>query len=355
MTATGWQSISVVIGIYDLMDLYADRKVDNKSMAPTKKEKLIEVFADTQRFYREDETLAAAVAYGRQNTRLYEADDYPELPILGTVESLWAVADNPDGSVSAQGAAYQAMQKILAGTPNDPVLHMRKIRVSKNRTFEAAMKLHREFPDKKIAVLNFASAIRPGGGVKSGSSAQEESLCRCSTLYPTLDRKWLWQKYYDVNRAAGNVLHTDACIYSPGVVICKTDESIPQRMKPDDFVTVDVISCAAPNLQKDPANIHNPEAGKPVHIDPDRLREIHMQRARHIMHVAAANKVDLLVLGAFGCGAFKNDPVIVAQAYRLVIREYQGRFDVVEFAIHCKDIETDNYKAFYQQFKLLID
>lgn len=323
-------------------------------MISTKKEQLIKVFKDTQQFYSEDKTLAAAVEYGRDNTKLYEADDYPELPVLGTVESLWAMADNPDGFISAQAAAYQAMRKIQAGAPNDPAQHLQQIRVSKNKTFEAAMKLHQEFPDKKIAVLNFASATRPGGGVKSGSTAQEESLCRCSTLYPTIDRRWLWQKYYDVNRAAHDVLHTDACIYSPGVIICKTDESIPKRMQPSDFVTVDVTSCAAPNLRNEPANYHNPETGKPVRMDPDQLRNIHMKRARHIMHVAAANKVDILILGAFGCGAFVNDPEIVAQAYRRVIREYQARFDVIEFAIYCKDLETDNYKAFYEQFKLLI-
>ena len=324
------------------------------SKEATKKEQLIQVFKDTQQFYSEDKTLAAAVKYGRDNTKLYEADDYPELPVLGTVESLWAMADDPNGSLSARAAAYQAMLKIQAGAPNDPAQRLQQIRVSKNKTFEAAMKLHQEFPDKKIAVLNFASATRPGGGVKSGSTAQEESLCRCSTLYPTIDRRWLWQKYYDVNRAAHDVLHTDACIYSPGVIICKTDESIPKRMQPSDFVTVDVISCAAPNLRNEPANYHNPETGKPVRMDPDRLRNIHMKRARHIMHVAAANKVDILILGAFGCGAFVNDPEIVAQAYRRVIREYQARFDVIEFAIYCKEFETDNYKAFYEQFKLLI-
>jgi len=277
------------------------------------------------------------------------------LPILGTVESLWAIADDPNGSLSAQSAAFQELVKIQEGAANDPIHHLQQIRISKNKTFEVAMKLHQEFPDKKIAVLNFASATRPGGGVKSGSSAQEESLCRCSTLFPTIDRKWLWQKYYDVNRAAQNVLHTDACIYSPGVILCKTDESIPKRMKPSDFVTVDVISCAAPNLRNEPANYHYPETGKPVRMDPDQLRSIHMKRARHIMHVAAANKVDILILGAFGCGAFANDPEIVAQAYRMAIIEYLPRFDVIEFAIYCKDHETDNYKAFYERFELLID
>lgn len=85
---------------------------------------------------------------------------------------------------------------------------------------------------------------RPGGGVKNGSSTQEESLCKCSTLFPTIDRKWLYEKYYAVNCQARDNRHTDASIYSPGVIICKTDGSIPQRMPEKEFVTVDVISGA---------------------------------------------------------------------------------------------------------------
>lgn len=307
---------------------------------------LIEVFKDTQRFYTEDAELAAAVKESRDHTVLYEAEDYPILPVLGTIESLWKIADDPNGSLSAQGAAAESIARIEAGEANDPVDHMQEVRVTKHKTFEAAMALHKEFPDKKIAVLNFASATRPGGGVKTGSRAQEESLCRCSTLFPALDRRWLWQKYYDVNRAAHDVRHTDACIYSPGIVICKTDESIPARMKPADFAVVDVISCAAPNLRGAPSNGHNIETGKAVTMSETELFQLHLKRAKHIMHIAAANKVDILVLGAFGCGAFANDPEVVAKAYHAALASYRARFDVIEFAIYCRASETANYDAF---------
>ena len=278
-----------------------------------RKKQLIEVFEDTQKFYTEDPTLKAAVKKSRENTRLYSADEYPEL------------SDDPTRS----GA----------------------MRVTKHKTFEAAMALHKEYPDKKIAVLNFASASRPGGGVTNGSSAQEESLCRCSTLYATLNTKQMWQGYYDVNRNMHDVLHTDACIYSPGIVICKTDESIPKRMKTEDFVTVDVISCAAPNLRNEPANKHNPETGKPIRIEPQKLYDLHLSRAKHILHIAAANDIDIIVLGAFGCGAFQNDPNIVAKAYRDALKEYAKRFDVIEFAIYCRNYETENYDEFDKVLK----
>lgn len=313
---------------------------------PDLRSRLVEVFNVTQRFYTEDATLAAAVKYGRDHTVLYGAADYPKLPVLGTVESLWKIADNPDGSLSAQGAAAEAIARIEAGEDNDSVDRIQEVRVTKHKTFEAAIALHKEFPDKKIAVLNFASATRPGGGVKTGSRAQEESLCRCSTLFPTLDRHWLWQAYYDVNRAAHDVRHTDACIYSPGVVICKTDEDIPARMKSEAFVTVDVISCAAPNLRNKPSNGHNTETGTAIQMTEMALFELHLKRAKHIMHVAAANRVDILVLGAFGCGAFANDPKVVAKAYYAALANYRARFDVIEFAIYCRDYETENYDAF---------
>ena len=311
-----------------------------------RKQQLIEVFEDTQKFYNENIALKAAIEFGRKHTVIYSENEYPILPVLGSVETLSVMADDDNGSLSVQAYATEALAQIEAGLPFDPVVHGREVRVTKHKTFEAAMALHKEFPNKKIAVLNFASAIQPGGGVKHGSSAQEESLCRCSTLFPTIDRKWLWQSYYDVNRAKKDVRHSDACIYSPGMIICKTDDSIPERMEPKDFVTVDIISCAAPNLRDEPANYHNPETGSPIKMDPTELYELHIKRAKHILHIAAYNKVDILILGAFGCGAFCNDPNIVAKAYRDALESYIGRFDLIEFAIYCRDFEAENYEAF---------
>ena len=272
-----------------------------------RRERLIAVFHDTQAYYTENRRLTDAVHRGIAAVKLYGESDYPELP-------------------EAQKSG--------------------NVTVTKSRTFESAMRLRKGRPDAKIAVLNFASATNPGGGVKSGASAQEECLCRCSTLYPTLNQRWLWDQYFLPNRAANDPLHTDVCIYTPGVVICKTDESFPQRLPEEQFATVDVVTCAAPNLRRVPGNYHNPDASKAASITRQQLFDLHVKRAKHILHVAATNGVDCLVLGAFGCGAFENDPNIVAKAYAVALEEYRRRFDVIEFAIYCRDWETGNYDAF---------
>ena len=277
-------------------------------MRINKREKLASIFQDTRQFYSTEPMLIVSVESSRKNTILYDDGKTPDFP-------------NAVGRVG-------------------------NVAVTRSRSYEAAVRLTRQYPGKRIAVLNFASATNPGGGVVHGSSAQEESLCRCSTLYPTLDQGFLWQEYYNVNRASANVLHTDACIYSPGIVICKTDVDFPERMPQAEWVTVDVISCAAPNLRNTPANQYNPENGHAVNILPNDLQQLHEQRARAILAVAAANDVDILVLGAFGCGAFHNDPRTVAKAYANVLKDCRCYFDLIEFAIFCRDFETENYDAF---------
>ncbi|MBQ5310694.1 MAG: TIGR02452 family protein, partial [Oscillospiraceae bacterium] len=241
-----------------------------------RRHKLIDIFRDTQVYCSESGILKDAIKQSKENTVIYAPGDKPALP-----------AGEREGTVT----------------------------VTRHRTFEAAVALHEKYPGKRIAVLNFASATNPGGGVTRGASAQEECLCRCSTLYPVLDTGRLRSEYYSVNRAKHDALHDDTCIYSPGIVICKTDDDSPKRVKKDDFVTVDVITCAAPNLRDVPANEYNPETGGRVQITPERLFALHLSRAEHIMHTAAHNGADILIIGAFGCGAFRNDPRIVAMAY----------------------------------------
>lgn len=221
-----------------------------------------------------------------------------------------------------------------------------KISVIKERSFQAAMSLNKKYPDRKIAVHNFASATNPGGGVEKGSGAQEECLCRCSTLHPCLKSKRPWQEFYTFHRSRHDVRYTDACIYTPKVYVVKSDTDLPQRLPENEWISVDIITCAAPNLRERPYNSMNPGSGAAVKVSDRELLEIHKIRAEKIIRAAIANKADCLVLGAFGCGAFCNSPQIVARAYQEVLQKYRNYFDEVVFAVYCSARDSANYDTF---------
>ena len=91
-------------------------------------------------------------------------------------------------------------------------------------------------------------------------------------------------------------------------------------MEEKDWYQVDVITCAAPNLRDIPSNLMNPFAGNaPADIEEDGLYGLNLQRLERVFRVAAANGAEVLILGAFGCGAFCNPPAVVARAYLILI------------------------------------
>lgn len=213
-----------------------------------------------------------------------------------------------------------------------------RVVVSRLRSFEAAAR----YPGQKVAVLNFASSTSPGGGVETGASAQEECLCRVSTLYPCLKTRMAWEKFYAPHRAAPNPLHNDDIIYTKDVVVLKDDD---YNVLPSPF-HVDVITCAAPNLRDIPSNRYNRHDGDAVHVSPEKLLELHLKRARKILSAAAANGAEVLILGAFGCGAFRNDPAVVAAAYQQALPQFLNHFKTIEFAVYCRPGDSRNYDAF---------
>lgn len=218
-----------------------------------------------------------------------------------------------------------------------------KITVSKNRTFEAAM----EYNDKKVAVLNFASASNPGGGVVNGSSAQEECLCRCSTLYYNLTEDYMWKNFYLTHRHASNPIHNDDLIYTPDVVVFKSDTAYPRLMPNSRWKKVNVITCAAPNLRERPSNSFNlGDGNNAVSVTDEELENIHIKRGRKILEVAAANENEVVILGAFGCGAFMNKPEVVAKAYAKLIDEFKNTFQEIQFAVYCSPRDESNFRIF---------
>jgi len=215
--------------------------------------------------------------------------------------------------------------------------------VSQKRTLEAA----KAYANTKVAVLNFASASHPGGGVTTGAGAQEESICRCSTLHPCLLAPKMEKQFYEPHWHQKNALHDDDCIYTPGVTVIKTDTSAPELLDESDWYNVDVITCAAPNLR-------NFERQKGLLVDKygcgsitDKgLKQLHIKRLRRILDIAISNKVESIVLGAFGCGAFMNDPRIVADATAEAIKNYLHALKNIEFAVFCRPGFEQNYKEF---------
>jgi len=277
-------------------------------MAYVTREEMLEVFRDTEEFCKTDENLKQSIRDSIKGTVFYGAKDYPSMP------------------------ARRFKKTVVS--------------VAKRRTFDAAIAMQRKYLELRIAVHNFASATNPGGGVKYGSRAQEEALCRCSTLYPVLNTDANWKNFYSVNRERRNPLHDDACIYTPEITVCKSDIDKPQRLPRDKWDLVDVITIAAPNLRERPNNINNPGNDIPVNISDDELFALHESRLRHMFTVVAHHGADIFVTGAFGCGAFQNNPEVVAQAYKKILAEFDGCFKEVVFAIYCRPQETINYDIF---------
>lgn len=246
-----------------------------------------------------------------------------------------------DLELAAAIRASNHMQEVILEsdklTPVPPrYVEPAEIIVSRKRSFEAAQ----GYPVYPTCVLNFASATNPGGGVLWGSTAQEECLCRCSTLYANLTDRKVGKPFYDAHRAQNNQLYNDDCIYTPDVVVFKTDVREPELMHRNDWWKVNMITCAAPNLRPDRnGNMH-------VSISDQELYNLHVKRIRRILNIAAVKENAVVILGAYGCGAFRNPPGIVASAMRQVVKEFRYHFRVIEFAVYCSPRDEQNYQVF---------
>lgn len=267
---------------------------------------MIDVFVDTMSWIEESPKLTAAMQASRSQTVVYPAQMPLNLP--------------------------------------EPRWESTTVAVTRNRSFAAAACSHQRNPSAKIGVLNFASATHAGGGVREGSFAQEESLCRCSTLYPCLATPELETAYYKMHRAKRDSRYTDTVIYTPEVIVVKSDDARLARLPEEQWFSVDVLTCAAPNLRIKPLI-----GSLSKRVTDEELYEIHCQRAKRILTVAALHQIDVLILGAFGCGAFQNNPAVVARAYHDVLPLFEGQFERIEFAVFCASRDTTNYVSFKRE------
>ena len=148
-----------------------------------------------------------------------------------------------------------------------------------------------------------------------------------------------------------NPVYNGDLIYSPYVIVFKSDTETPELLSEKDRYKVNVISCAAPNLRRRPSNRMNPHAGdKKAVLSEDELYEIHLARGRRVLDTAVKFGNEVVILGAFGCGAFCNPPEIVAKACRKLFYEYANYFETIEFAVYCPPENDTNYQAFQKAF-----
>lgn len=225
-------------------------------------------------------------------------------------------------------------RQVVAESPAFSETH---VEVVNETTLEAAARLAADGTPGRPGVLNFASARNPGGGFLGGAQAQEESLARSSGLYPSLLR---CPAYYDFHRSHRSTLYSDRMIYSPECPVFRKDDGelleTPYR--------VDFITSPAPNAgairRNEPENVSR--------IEPA-LRE----RGEKVLALAASHGCDVLVLGAWGCGVFQNDPVVVAETFARSLGDggpFQGRFRRIVFAVLDRSPEQATFTAFHERF-----
>ena len=206
----------------------------------------------------------------------------------------------------------------LLGELTRPAGPLAGVRVRAATTLEAAAQLAGRY--QRVGVLNFASARNPGGGFLGGSQAQEESLARSSGLYPCLTQ---FGEMYAYNaRPDSTALYSDYLVYSPGVPVLRHDDG-SWRPRP---LLLDMLTAPAVNA--------GALARNSPHLLPQLVPTMR-QRLRLVLAAAARHGTEALVLGAWGCGVFANDPAQVARLFAEALTEpgIRGRFRHLDFAI----------------------
>lgn len=232
----------------------------------------------------------------------------------------------------AEMADYYEKARQMAEQTGRPA--QLKIHVANETTFAAAQRMRAKGP---VLALNFASARNPGGGFLSGASAQEEALCRGSALYPTLIAH---PDYYSANRKERSCLYTDHIIFSPEVPVFRND----QDELLEKFYSVSFITAPAPNRGAIEQN-----APKEV----KKIEEVFLQRIEQVLAIAVAEGYHRLVLGAWGCGAFRNKTEDVARWFHHHLTAnplFKGMLSEVNFAVLDHSKEERFVGPFRKQF-----
>jgi uncharacterized protein (TIGR02452 family) len=204
-------------------------------------------------------------------------------------------------------------------------------------TLHAARRLLESDPDARLLALNFASARHPGGGFLKGSQAQEESLARASGLYACL---WACRALYEANARFPSCLYTDHMIYAPDVPVFRDDEdALLEKPYPLSMVTAPAVNLGA---------LRRNEPEKLGQVEP-----VMRTRMEKILSLAVLHGHAVLILGAWGCGVFGNDPERVARWFHSHLTGegiFSRAFRKVVFAVLDRTEDRSTIRPFERYF-----
>lgn len=214
-------------------------------------------------------------------------------------------------------------------------------------SFTAARQQYKSFchmfdkDSKPVLVLNLANPVNPGGGVRRGARAQEEDLCRKSSLLVSLESGHA-QKYYAYNRSLHTYMGSDAMIFTPKVEIIRDENGNLL----DETVIVSVLTCAAPMVRQGREGMSE-----------NAYQDMVYNRIMGMLKCAAYFGYKNLVLGAWGCGAFGNDARVISDLFYRALKEMEFNgmhekdfFRRIDFAVLDRTPDQYNFKEFYRNF-----
>ena len=280
----------------------------------------------------------ARASTARKTLDIVDRGEYT-LPGGHTVSIARAVRDAITGTVHYApkdfARVFEERDLILNGTTK---VDATQFQVINTTTLAAAQELLGGDSCDKVLCLNFASAKNPGGGFLGGSQAQEESLSRATALFSCINPQ---RTHYRTNRSCGTCLYTDSMIYSPAVPVFRDDND---ELLPAPY-NVSIITAPA-------ANAGAVERNEPHNVP--KIAEIMLGRIEKVLSLAVLHGHKTLVLGAWGCGVFRNDPASIARWCYQQLREHElfhDAFATVVFAVLDRTKDLGTIRPFQERFE----
>lgn len=253
------------------------------------REERIQMFEETIRFCRENRKLAGAIRETMVGTSCYD-------------NSSQLCTDNGNGWKNTS-----EFPRVL--TAGQDVVTM----------VQQGM---REFPRCRIGVLNLGAGTNPGGMVLQGGAAQEESLCRCSTLYPCLRTQEGMKRFYGRHRQGGDSYYTDICMYTPGIVGIRKGDRQCFISDERDWYVFDVITCSAPYVRRKQTD------GSGEECCGEKVQEVLERRIQGMLEVALFQGIEVCVMV---CGMQEDSRYIVQSAWNNALKNRANFFKAIGF------------------------